>query len=133
MKAIFTSLLILMMNFAFAQTPNYTLNDSKGNKYEVFGGYIKRTPVEVTNTIKKPGSTATTSYPEKSVEIMKATADDLARYFEAVIAATADHVSLSTSPTITYLVDSEIKKIHVKASATTLVSLQKQLENLLAN
>lgn len=72
MKAIITSLMILMVSFAIAQSPMYTYKDANNNTYELFSGVIKYAPA---------------TGAAKTVNITKTQTSELERKFQAAIAA----------------------------------------------
>jgi hypothetical protein len=133
MKTLFTSLMILMVNFAIAQAPLYTYNDGVGNKYELYASYIKRMPVaaNTSSTIGTKGTT-TVSKPEKTIEITKDDLKDVTTLFQAAIDANATQAKLNTLATIEYLFDRNNKTIYLKATQTDKVALQTKLENILS-
>jgi hypothetical protein len=132
MKALFTSLMILMINFAFAQSPDYTYNDGVGNQYEVYAGYIKRSPVAPISYGKATSTTTAAALPEKSIEIVKAEVQTVTDLCQAVITANATQGKLNTNATLEYLVDRNIKTIYMKAAESNKVALENKLEEILA-
>ena|SRR5688572_20768996 len=114
MKAIFTSLMILMVSFAIAQSPVYTHVDASKNKYEVFSGQIKYTPA---------------SGVSKIVEITKIQFADLETKFKAAIAAKTeqqDNGKLGASA-ITYQGIKNVLTIYMKSTSATKTTLETAL------
>ena len=117
MKAIFTSLMILMVSFAIAQSPLYTYVDANKNKYEIFADQVKYAPATGT---------------AKTIVLTKAQASDLDTKCKAAIAAKTeqqDNAKLGAS-TIIYPVALRTSTIYMKSSSATKTSLETALSAL---
>jgi len=116
MKAIFTSLMILMVSLAFAQTPKYTYIDGNNNTYEYVDGQLKYIP-----------ATGTT----KIVELSKIDSDNINNLFKAAIDAKADRTTTKETGggTIKHMVVGKEVKIHLKATSTPRATLETALSS----
>lgn len=118
MKAIFTSLMILMVSFAIAQSPLYTYKDANKNTYELFSGQIKYAPATGVS---------------KVVTISKSKTDELITKFKAAIAAKTEQQALAklSGGTIMYPgLKSNTLTIFMMSSSATNTALNSALSAL---